>query len=233
MSMLPAALHTEGGVETMGWLRVNGKQRWVKVGTQSLQFWSSEQAESYAQEVLFSRDRVRSLMTEAVARDEPVACVTLATATPPREFSYVLEAYTKESEPTKDDRIAHLNTFVEVLRQRCVEHGGTVCKGTVDTAEVDATKAAERAYRANLTRAFTIFDTDGDGKLSPSEVVAVLTRLTPDLDQAFSEVEAQEFINDFDEDEDGALSIAEFVEAVRASRLLNLVARPSPRTHVR
>ena len=63
-----------------------------------------------------------------------------------------------------------------------------------------------------ITNAFRIFDTDGDGLLSLAELQAVLCRPTPDS-TPWTEQQVDELMQRFDTNNDGVLSIEEFVKA--------------------
>ncbi len=72
----------------------------------------------------------------------------------------------------------------------------------------------ERAEGADVTKAslracFEKFDVSGDGKLSASELRAILTR--GGGASALSEADAQELIDEMDTDGDGMLSMNEFI----------------------
>ena len=67
-----------------------------------------------------------------------------------------------------------------------------------------------------LEHAFHRFDIDGNGSLSPQEVLQILTR--EGTGAALSVEDAKELIADFDEDGDGQLSLSEFVRAVAPQR---------------
>lgn len=65
--------------------------------------------------------------------------------------------------------------------------------------------------KAEIAKAFALFDTDSSGKLSVQEILAILTRSS--TGSALSLEDAQEIIDIFDEDDDGELDLNEFVEA--------------------
>ena len=67
------------------------------------------------------------------------------------------------------------------------------------------------ASRDDILKAFRLFDTDGSGKLSAQEIVAILTRTGGGA--ALTLQDAKEIVEDFDEDEDGELNIEEFAAA--------------------
>ena len=70
-----------------------------------------------------------------------------------------------------------------------------------------------------LEKAFALFDTDGDGKLTEEEVVAVLTRKTP-TGTEFSELVARHkwrrWQREFDLNKDGKISYKELVDDMQA-----------------
>ena len=64
-----------------------------------------------------------------------------------------------------------------------------------------------------LEAAFAVFDEDGSGSLSKDEVLKVLTRMTS-AGSELSEKDAEDFIAQFDRNNDGVLSINEFITAM-------------------
>jgi hypothetical protein len=68
------------------------------------------------------------------------------------------------------------------------------------------------ATRAKLRMAFAQFDVDGNGTLSANELVKLLTRESGQREPLTVE-DAQEIVECFDTDDDGALSLDELVDA--------------------
>ena len=79
--------------------------------------------------------------------------------------------------------------------------------------------SGEGGGHMTLEKAFALFDTDGDGKLTEEEVVAVLTRKTPSGTE-FSELVARHkwrrWQREFDLNKDGKISYKELVDDMRA-----------------
>ena len=67
--------------------------------------------------------------------------------------------------------------------------------------------------RAQIEAAFAVFDTDGDGTLSPAELKAILTRSDPGRPSLLTEAEVDELVERFDTNGDGVLSVEEFARA--------------------
>ena len=67
--------------------------------------------------------------------------------------------------------------------------------------------------RAQIEAAFAVFDTDGDGTLSPAELKAILTRSGPSRPSLLTEAEVDELVERFDTNGDGVLSVEEFARA--------------------
>ena len=100
----------------MGWLRFNGRRRWIKVGGRSLQVWTSEQDEEWAEEYTWGEHgawMVSELFID-LDRDDPALKATLSermrhlAAPDPATQAHVtvvLEAYKKASEPTREERL--------------------------------------------------------------------------------------------------------------------------------
>lgn len=63
---------------------------------------------------------------------------------------------------------------------------------------------------AEIRKTFDLFDKDGDGKITTTEVRAMLTALGDDL----TDDEVTEIVKDADENGDGVVSFEEFVAAM-------------------
>ena len=94
----------------------------------------------------------------------------------------------------------------------------------------------EAKQRASQIRAaFAVFDTDGNGTLSPTELKAILTRPTANGPAKFTEAQINELIKQFDKNGDGVLSVDEFTtafsslveEKVSLEEMMALVAAPA------
>ena len=68
--------------------------------------------------------------------------------------------------------------------------------------------------KQQLKERFNQFDTDGSGTLSPSEFLAVLRRHNDVYGDGLSIEDARDIIDSFDQNDDGQLSIEEFIEAM-------------------
>ena len=67
----------------------------------------------------------------------------------------------------------------------------------------------------SLTNAFAVFDADGSGKLSVSELRDILTRTIGYGDPTLSEADVQEILDDADVNGDGELDLTEFCKLMK------------------
>ena len=124
---LPPAVDMSGGVSRLGWLRCDRQKRWVRVGAEFLEVWAEITSHQPARQFLWTKWAVLGLELD-LERHEPAVRVTLQASldAPTRpgtvegRTSVLLQAYHKESEPTREERRAHLAGFVDELRRHMV-----------------------------------------------------------------------------------------------------------------
>jgi calcium-binding protein CML len=73
--------------------------------------------------------------------------------------------------------------------------------------------AADRMHAKTLHDAFAVFDENGDGSISSSEMRAVLSRSVPGAPVLLEPSEVDALIAEFDADDSGTLSLHEFAQA--------------------
>lgn len=96
-------------------------------------------------------------------------------------------------------------------------HEANAMDAAKDSAALDVELMSEGDADEVLENAFAVFDADGSGKLSTTELKDILTRVG--TSSAMSEEDALEVVRLADENGDGELSIAEFVKLMKRTHL--------------
>ncbi|GMF01552.1 unnamed protein product [Ambrosiozyma monospora] len=76
-----------------------------------------------------------------------------------------------------------------------------------------ARQIKEQDVEAEILEAFKVFDSDGDGKISPTELIRVLTT----IGERLTEDEARQMVEAADTDRDGQIDIEEFAKILRGN----------------
>ncbi|GMG40346.1 unnamed protein product [Ambrosiozyma monospora] len=76
-----------------------------------------------------------------------------------------------------------------------------------------ARQIKEQDIEAEILEAFKVFDSDGDGKISPTELIRVLTT----IGERLTEDEAKQMVEAADTDRDGQIDIEEFAKILRGN----------------
>ena len=106
-------------------------------------------------------------------------------------------------EPRKED--------IQSLLQKRNDHK----IGFDDFYEIMSTKMTKKDIRAEMLKAFDLFDKDGTGKISLDN----LKRVSEELGEKMSEEELKEMIDEADVDRDGAVNASEFVKIMEKTDL--------------
>ena len=104
----------------------------------------------------------------------------------------------------------------EVLRlieQHDLQRTGTI--GQTEFLEIMEQRVSARDPEDELRKAFALFDEEGSGRIS----LRNMRRIAKELGENLSDDELQAMIDEFDTDQDGEISLAEFAAIMKSSAL--------------